>query len=130
VVINPRRRRRQQTFLAIVGNNHFSLVPAFEGVFEAVQAQAAFGLLAAMAAHAGGLEEGKNILVKRDALLIRSWRKFADIDLANVPGVWRRILGRGRKTGQQQSERGQCDCRFHFHYGGTMANCPLDARKR
>jgi hypothetical protein len=130
VVINPRRRGDQQTFLAVAGNDHFSFAPSRQDGVEAVQPQIVFGLFFSVATHTGGLEERQNILVKRNVLLIRNGRKFADIYFADVPFVGRRILGRGRKTGQQQAESGQSDCRSHFHLGETMTNCPLNARKR
>src|SRR5580658_4684170 len=129
-VVDPRRRGSQETLLAVARNNYLSIAPAFEDGVQTVQAQSAFGLLIAVATYAGGLKEGENIRVKRDPLFIRSGRKFADIDFADVPFVRRRLLSHGRKIGQQQSKNDQSDCMFHFQGAGTMANAPLNARKR
>jgi hypothetical protein len=122
--------RDEQTILAVTGNDHLSVLAPFQDGFEAVQAQILPGPLLAVATHAGGLEERKNILLERHVLLIRGGRKFADIDFADVPFAWRRILGGGRKSSQQQSESGQSDCRSHIHIGCSMTEWMIKARSR
>jgi hypothetical protein len=116
-----RGRRDEQTFLAVAGDDHLSLLAAFEDGVETVQAEIVFGLVFSVTTHAGGFEERENILLERNSLLIRSSGEFADINLADVPFVWRRILGGGRKAGQPNSESGQSDCMFHVHVGHNMA---------
>jgi hypothetical protein len=123
-----RGRRHEQTIRAVTGNDHLSVLSAFQDAIEGVQSQILSRPLFAVATHAGGLEKGENILVKRNALLIRSGRKFADINLADVPIVLRRTLSRGRKSGQQQSESGQSDGMFHFHIGGNITGFVKKAR--
>jgi hypothetical protein len=120
-VIDLRGGGNEQTVGAVAGDDHFSVLSAFEDAFESVQAQILPGPLLSVTTHAGSLEKWQNIFVKREALLIRNGRKFADIDFADVPVVLRRILGGGRKSSQQQSESGQSDCRSHIHIAKTIA---------
>jgi hypothetical protein len=103
-------------------------VPAFKDGFEAVETQFALRPLLSVASHTGGFKKGLNILVKRNTLLVRCGRKFADINFGDIPVIFRRrILGCGGISSQQQSENSQSDCRFHSNVGGNIPGSAMKA---
>jgi hypothetical protein len=66
-------------------NDYFAVFAAFQGRFQAVEAQPAFMPLFAMAADAGGFEDGADVFGVSDAFLFGGGRQFAEVDIVGEP---------------------------------------------
>jgi hypothetical protein len=91
--------------LAFAGGDDFAVLSTFEEGVEAVETQLAFLLFFAVAAEAGGFENGPDIFGVGEAFFVGCGRKFSEINCAQVEffGVGR---GRERHKADEQNSFG------------------------